>query len=168
MASSTVRTFADPDDFMTATVMRTAIAELTITGRGDFAAKTVRIDLPRLWVARHADNLPRISHTPRMPGRANIVFRAKPGPGVLMSGVVIEPTNLIRTADDHDGYQISAGWSSLNTMSLSVEDMASVAATMAGCDLPPPRDTLGVTATTRDGEAAAPTRGGRASCGNRP
>jgi AraC-like DNA-binding protein len=143
MPTSTVRTFTDPDDFMSATIMRTASAELTITGRGAFAAKTVRIDLPRLWVACHTDTLARTSHTVRRPGRANIVFRAGPGPGVLMSGVAMEPTNLIRTSEDHDGYQVTAGPSSLNTMSLSVEDIASFSM-MAECDLTPPRDTLGV------------------------
>jgi AraC-like DNA-binding protein len=145
MPSSTVRTFTDPDEFMTEAVMRTAIAELSITGPGDFAAKSIRIDLPRLWVARHTDNLPRVSHTVRRPGRANIIFRAKPGPSVLTSGVAMEPTNLIWTAEDHDAHQLSAGHSSLSTMSLSVEDMASVAATIVGCDLSPPRDTVGVT-----------------------
>src|SRR5262249_28306682 len=55
MPSSTVRRFTDPDDYMT--MARGAIAELTVTGRGDFAAKSARIDLPRLWVARYTDNL---------------------------------------------------------------------------------------------------------------
>jgi len=143
MPSSTVRRFTDPDDYMT--MARGAIAELTVTGRGDFAAKSARIDLPRLWVARYTDNLRRIVHVVRMPGRANIQFRSQPGPSVLMSGVVMESTNLLRTSEDHDAHQLSAGLASHNTLSLSVEDMASVATTMAGCDLSPPRDTVGVT-----------------------
>ena len=62
MPSSAVRTFSDPDDY--ATSMRATKAEVTVTGRGKFTAKLIRIDLHRLWMQRFSDNLPRVG-TPR-------------------------------------------------------------------------------------------------------
>ena len=62
MPSSAVRTFSDPDDY--ATSIRATKAEVTVTGRGKFTAKLIRIDLHRLWMQRFSDNLPRVG-TPR-------------------------------------------------------------------------------------------------------
>ena len=62
MPSSAVRTFSDPDDY--ATSMRATKAEVTVTGRGKFTAKLIRIDLHRVWMQRFSDNLPRVG-TPR-------------------------------------------------------------------------------------------------------
>jgi hypothetical protein len=45
LPSSVVRTFSDPDDYTAA--IRGAQAEVTVTGRGEFTAKLVRIDLHR-------------------------------------------------------------------------------------------------------------------------
>ena len=53
-------------------------------------------------------------------------------------------------------------------MSLPVEDMASVGAAIAGCDLTPPRDALTSPPHLRDGKAPAAARGGRATGGRRP
>jgi hypothetical protein len=49
MPSSAVRTFADPDAY--ASAIRATKAELTVTGRGQFAAKIIRTDLHRLMDA---------------------------------------------------------------------------------------------------------------------
>ena len=62
MPSSAVRTFSDPDDY--ATSIRATKAEVTVSGRGKFTAKLIRIDLHRLWMQRFSDNLPRVG-TPR-------------------------------------------------------------------------------------------------------
>ena len=57
MPSSAVRTFTDPDDY--AMTIRGGTVEFTLTGRGHFNAKLVRIDLFRnqcdrvlIWIAR--------------------------------------------------------------------------------------------------------------------
>ena len=62
MPSSAVRTFTDPDDY--AASIRATRAELTVTGRGQFTAQLVRIDLRRLWMQRFSDNLPRLRTRP--------------------------------------------------------------------------------------------------------
>ena len=77
VSSSAVWTFSDPDGY--AASIRATRAELTVTGRGRFAAKLIRIDLHRLWIQRFFDNLPRISHIAGWGGRAVFAFRTQPG-----------------------------------------------------------------------------------------
>jgi AraC-like DNA-binding protein len=143
MPSSAVRTFTDPDDY--AAAIRATRAELTVTGRGRFAAKLTRIDLHCLWMQRFSDNLPRIGHSAPVTARAIIAFRTEPGPNLLWSGVEMQPTGIMRHSEGKDSFQHSAGPACWGAMSLSVEDMASVGAATAGCDLTPPKDTLTLT-----------------------
>jgi hypothetical protein len=72
MPSSAIRTFTDPDDY--AAAIRATRAELTVMGRGDFAAKLIHIDLHLLWMQRFSDNLPQVSRTAVQTGRAVISF----------------------------------------------------------------------------------------------
>jgi hypothetical protein len=58
MPSSAVRTFSEADEY--AAAIRATRAELTVTGRGDFVAKLIRIDLHHLWMQRFSENVPRI------------------------------------------------------------------------------------------------------------
>jgi hypothetical protein len=48
MPSSAVHIFTDPGDY--AATIRASTHEMTVTGRGRFAAKLTRIDLHRLWM----------------------------------------------------------------------------------------------------------------------
>src|ERR1700738_5713084 len=108
MPSSAVLTFTDPDDY--AAAIRATRAELTVTGRGQFAAKLTRIDLHRLWMQRFSDNLPRVAHSAAQTGRAIISFRTEPGPSLLWSGVDMLPTNnIIRHSQGKDAFQHSSG-----------------------------------------------------------
>ena len=100
MPSSAVRTFTDPDDY--AVAIRATTAELTVTGRGQFAAKLIRIDLHRLWMQRFSDNLPRIFHSAMVPGRAIITFPTQSGPSLFWSGVEWQPTDITRHSDGED------------------------------------------------------------------
>jgi AraC-like DNA-binding protein len=140
MPSSAVRTFTDPDDY-TASI-RGAKAELTVTGRGEFTAKLIRIDLHRLWMHRFSDNLPRIAHAANMPGRSFVSFRTEPGPSLLAGGIEIHSTSVLRHSDADEYHQRSSGSASFGAMSLPVDDMVSVGAAMAGRDLTPPKDPL--------------------------
>jgi AraC-like DNA-binding protein len=144
MPSSTVRTFTDADDY--AAAIRNTKAELTVTGRGHFSAKLIRIDLHHLWMQRFSENLPRIVHSAMMPGRASITFRTQPGPSLLWSGVELQPTSITRHSEGESSHQLTSGSACFGAMSLPVEKMVSVGAVIAGCDLSPPRDQLLVTA----------------------
>ena len=140
MPSSAVRTFADPDDY--AAAIRASRAELTVTGRGHFTANHTRIDLHRLWMQRFSDNLPRIVHSAIFAGRAIISFRTQPGPNPVWGGVEFQMTNIINGGEV---FQRSSGPARYATMSLPVDEMVSVGAAIAGCDLAPPKDALTLT-----------------------
>ena len=141
MPSSQVRAFSDPDEY--AASIRRATVGLTVTGRGDFKAKLTRVDLHRLWMQRFSENLPRIVDIAEaVRGRAYIFFRIRPGPELLLAGVEIEPSGILRHGQADQSYQRSSGSASFGTMSLPSEDMATVGETMAGLDLTPPSDAL--------------------------
>ena len=97
MPDSAVLTFTDPDDY--AAAIRATRAEMTVTGRGQFAAKITRIDLHRLWMQRFSDNLPRVGHSAAVMGRAIISFRTHPGPSLLWGGAEMGPTNITRHSE---------------------------------------------------------------------
>jgi hypothetical protein len=75
MPSSAVRTFTDPDDY--AAAIRATGAEMTVTGRGQFTAKRILIDMHRLWMQRFSENLPRIFHSRRVRSAALAACLAK-------------------------------------------------------------------------------------------
>jgi AraC-like DNA-binding protein len=143
MPSSAVRIFSDPDDY--AAAFRTTRAECTITGRGRFTAKLIRIDFHRLWMHRYSDNLPRVAHSATINGRAIISFRTRPGPSQLSGGAEMHPTNIARLPEGVSSFLHSSGSASWGAMSLPMEDMDAFGVAMVGCDLTAPRDRLIVT-----------------------
>ena len=139
MPSSAVRTFTDPDDY--AAYIRNSTAEMTITGCGVFNAKLTRIDLHRLWMQRLSDNLPRIAHGADM-RRPSITFRTRPGPSLLWGGVEMRPTHIVRHAENESAFQHSSGLADWAAMSLPIEDMVSVGATIGDLDSTPPKNPM--------------------------
>jgi AraC-like DNA-binding protein len=133
MLSSAVRTFSDPDDF--AAAIRQSSVDLTITGRGRFAAKLIRIDLHRLWMQRLSDNLPRIARADIAGGRVIVGFQIQSGPGLTWNGMDLQPNLVVRTKGTGVAYHRSIGNTNFGAMSLSIEDMATAGATLAGRDL---------------------------------
>ena len=140
MPSSAVQTFTDPDDY--AAAIRATNAELTITGRGPFTAKLVRIDLHRLWMQRASDNLPRITHPTNIAGRAVVSFRTRPGPSLATDGLEMQPTNVVCHSVGQSYYRRSSGLAAYASMSLPVAVLVSLGAAIAGVDLTPPKDPL--------------------------
>jgi AraC-like DNA-binding protein len=136
MSSSSVRSFVDLDAY--AESIRATKVRLSITGRGDFAAKLVRVDLYRLWLQTFDDNLPRVAHAVNIKGRAIFAFRARSGPELLRNGRPMEVFELRRSADGQESYDRSAGQAVSAAMSLPIEDMVKIGSEMAGCDLSPP------------------------------
>lgn len=140
MPSSAVRTFSDPDNY--AAAIRATNSEMTVTGRGQFAAKLIRIDLHRLWMQRAFDSLPRITHPTSIPGRAPISFRTTPGPSLVAGGLEMLPTSIVRHSEGQSYYRRSFGLAAYASMSLPVAAMVSLGAAIAGVDLTPPKDPL--------------------------
>ncbi len=137
MSSSAVRTATDLDDYVTA--VRPAV-EITITGRGGFTASVTRIDLPRLWMQRGCERLPRVWHAGPSPERNIISFLTQAGPGTVMNGVEMRSTDIALHSPDHAYRHRSVGPLHWGAMSLPVADMAEIGAAVAGRDLMPPRD----------------------------
>jgi len=143
MPSSAVRAFSDPDEY--AASVRGPPVELTITGRGHFAANCISIDLPHLWMQRFSDSLPRVVHSANRSGRAIISFRTQPGPSLLRNGVEMHPSEILRWNVGESFFRQSLGPTATGYMSLSSEEIISAGAAIAGCDLTPPKDALTVT-----------------------
>src|SRR5260370_22030529 len=140
MPSSAVQTFTDPDAY--AAAIGGTKAELTVTERGRFNAKLIRIDLCRLRAQRYAENLPRIAHSANMTGRAMISFCTGPEPGLLAGGLEMCSSTIVQHSQAQSYFQQSSGSACFGTMSVPVEEMASVGAAITGRDLTPPRDAL--------------------------
>ena len=136
MPSSSVRTFTEPDEY--AAAIRQGTVQLTVTQCGIFKAKLTRIDLHRIWMQRFSDNLPRTGHVEGWGGRAIIVFRTQPGPSLSRNGVELDWTDIWRPGPGQSYYHHTSGPTSYGSVSLPIEEMASVGATVAGCDLAPP------------------------------
>ena len=142
MPSSTVQSFTEPGDY--AASIRAVTSEMIVTARGPFTAKLIRIDLHHLWMQRFFESLPRIGHSAAGKGRAFLTFHTQPGPNLLWDGVEKEPSTILRHSEGHDSFQRTSGLVSWGAMSLSVEEMAAIGATLSGRDLMPPRDALSV------------------------
>ena len=78
MPSSVVQTFSDADDYVAA--IRQGTVEVTVTGRGNFAAKLTKIDLHRLWMQRFSENLARIYHVAVSPASTSPYSQNLPPP----------------------------------------------------------------------------------------
>ena len=140
MSLSSVRCFADPDEYMA--FFRGSRVEFSITEPGHFAAKLIRIDLPRLWMQRYSETLPRIAHFENVAGRAAISFRTSPGQSFLNDGSEASPTTMRRLSDRQSGIQRSTGLVHFASMSLPVAEMEALGATYGGADFAPPREAL--------------------------
>jgi AraC-like DNA-binding protein len=114
-------------------------------GRGDFNAKPTRVELHRLWMQRFSEDLPRVVEAATKKERAYISFRVRPGPDLLQAGVEIEPSAVLRHGQTHEYYQRSSGSVSFGTMSLPVEDIASLGQGLAGVDLTTAREAMSIT-----------------------
>ena len=142
-SSSAVHTFSDPDDYAASLSSRGASVEVTVTKRGGFEAKHIRINLHLLWMQRCFNNLPQIAHMTAS-GRTAICFRTLPGPKLLRNGLEVGFSNIIRGDTDGEFFCQSDGSVGYGAMSLPTEELASAGAAIAGCDLTPPKNALSV------------------------
>jgi AraC-like DNA-binding protein len=143
MPSSTVRTFSDPDQY--AASIRQGTVDLTITERGQFNAKLLRIDLRHLWLQQLTLNLSQISQVDGWGGRSIMVFRTLPGPSLSWGAMALQPTDMLRLSPGQSFYQRSSGAASFAGMSLPLEEMVALGSMLGRCDPASPRDHLAVT-----------------------
>lgn len=140
MPVSSVRCFSDPDEYYSS--FRDFQYELTVTGRGDFAAEHLRVDLHHVRLQRYSSNLPWVAHTAIMKGRAIFALRATPGPSLVRGGEEMQTTNIERLADGQEIYTRASGAVEWGTVSLPVDALATIRTAAAGRDLKPPVDVV--------------------------
>jgi AraC-like DNA-binding protein len=94
---------------------------------------------------RFSDNLPRVGHSANMAGRSIFSFRTEPGPSLLAGGMEMQPTAIVRHSEGQNYHRRTSGFASYGSMSLPVEEMATVGEALAAFDLTPPRDAMLIT-----------------------
>jgi AraC-like DNA-binding protein len=118
--------------------------EHTIIGRGAFAATVTRIDLHRLGMQRSQVSHSSIGHGQQTVARAGILFSTS---GVIWKGAELAATDIGLVGHDQSYWYNMVGPARWGSMSLPVEDLASISVGIVGRDLSLPRNGLTVTAT---------------------
>jgi len=136
MPSSAVRTFTDPVEYFT------GIRNLQIVGiverRGEFRARSTRIDLHRVWMHRFDEDLPRIMKVTPSGTRALIVFATGADqPAIQVNGTEISQNQIAEIGLEWEWYLRSLAPSKWGTMSLAPEDLAAAGEAIIGRELVP-------------------------------
>jgi AraC-like DNA-binding protein len=141
--SSAIRVANDVDQY--AMSIRPSNVEHTIAGRGLFAAKVTRIDLHRLGLQRSDISHSTIGHGHQTAVRNGILFSEKPG--AIWKGVELAATDVGLVGYDRPLWYSMAGPSLWGSMSLTMQDLATLSVALAGRDLTAPGNRLTMTAT---------------------
>ena len=137
MPSSAVRTFTDPVEYFT------GIRNLQIAGlvqrRGEFRAKSTRIDLHRLWMHRFDEDLPRIMKVTPSGMRSVVIFATQADqPAMQVDGIEISQNQIATFGLDWEWYLRSSAACKWSTMSLAPRDLAAAGESIIGHELVPP------------------------------
>ena len=137
MPSSAVRTFNDPVEYFT------GIRNLQIVGivqrRGEFRARSTRIDLHRLWMYRFEEDLPRIMKVTPSGMRAVVLFASQTDqPPIQINGIEISQNQIVTFGLDWEWYFRSSAACEWSTMSLTPGDLAAASESIIGRELLPP------------------------------
>jgi AraC-like DNA-binding protein len=138
MPTSEIRSASDADEYRA--INRRSCVELTITTRGSFTARITRIDLPRLWMQRGSESLPRIRHAEPSPGRNIIAFLTGKDQTTIRNGAEFRADQLALLSPHHSHRYRSFGPIDWAGMSRSRADVTEISSAIAGHDLMPGRD----------------------------
>jgi AraC-like DNA-binding protein len=129
-----IRTFAFTDPYSYQSTLRGAEIEVLVRAKGDFRAELTQIDLPRLWIQRGRETLPRIIRGAVSAGRAAISFvTAANQPESHQCGIVVTPGDVIvNSGSMHNRTEAPCRWGS---MSLALDDLVAAGNAVAGRDL---------------------------------
>jgi AraC-like DNA-binding protein len=138
VVSSTQR-FSSPEEVEAAHVGATA--KIVATRAEPYEARLTRIEFGRLWIYSSSETSPRVRTVTQRTDRAFIKFLARPGPDLVVDGAMLPFGAIVRHRPGHEYYERSHGELQQAGMSLPIEDWATIASVMAGCDPAGPRDT---------------------------
>jgi AraC-like DNA-binding protein len=137
MARSGVAAFTDPQPYQAA--VRPAQVEILVTAKGDFRAELTRVELPRLWMQRGRESLPRVVHATVSVERPPIFFLVDADQAALHhSGMDVSFGEIVAVgagSTHHHRSWAPCHWASL---SLTREDLAAAGHALVGRDLSVP------------------------------
>jgi AraC-like DNA-binding protein len=137
MPSSAVRTFTDPEAYFAG--IRNLQIDGLVTHRGNFRAKSTRIDLHRLWMSRFDEKLPRIMRVTPSGSRCLALFASNPQqPAMLANGIEMSEGQIVMFGLRWPYYLRSSTATGWATMSLTPEDLATAGKAIIGRELTPP------------------------------
>ena len=137
MPSSAVRKFSDPVEHFT------GIRNLQIVGlieqRGEFRARSTRVDLHRLWMHRFDEDLPRIMKVRPSGRRAVVMFATRSDqPAMQVNGIEISQNEIVKFGLGWEWYFRSSAACEWSTMSLAPGDFVAAGESIIGRELLPP------------------------------
>jgi AraC-like DNA-binding protein len=131
--------FTDPQAFQAA--VRPAKVEVLAT-KGDFHAELTRVELPRLWVQRGRERLPRIIYSAVSAERPPIFFLTKADqPVIHHSGMNVCHGEIVAVGAGSTHHHRSWGPCHWATMSIRQDDLAAAGRALVGKDVITPRMT---------------------------
>jgi AraC-like DNA-binding protein len=134
--SSTAK-FTDPQAYQAA--VRPAQVEILVTAKGDFHAELTRIELPRLWMQRGRESLPRVAHSTVSAERPPVFFLASSDqPAMRHSGMDVSFGEIIAVSPRSTHHHRTVAPCQWATMSLPQEDLAATGHALVGRDLTAP------------------------------
>ena len=137
MLRSSTNTYTDPDAYTAA--IQPAHWKMLVSSRGTFQAELTQIKLPRLWLQRGRENLPRVTSSTVSTERPPIAFLTDPNQAALNhSGVDLPFGELMAVASGsthHHRTESACNWA---TLSITHDDLATTAHALTGRDLAAP------------------------------
>jgi len=134
MARGKISKFTDNEPYQAA--IRPSQVEILVTAKGNFQAELTRIELPRLWVQRGRENLPRIAHTAASTERPPIFFLADADqPAMRHSGMELSFGELVVVGSGSTYHHRTDAHCHWATLSVTRDDLAVTGHTLVGRDL---------------------------------
>ncbi len=137
MSASRVFDFSDPYPYQQS--IRAAQTEIVVTAGGRFHAELIQIDLPRLWLQRGRESLPRIFNTALSAERTPIGFLVGDQAAVRHDGVEVPCGDIVFNASASAFHRRTSAPTHWAAMSLTPGDLAAAGRAFAVEDLVTPR-----------------------------
>jgi AraC-like DNA-binding protein len=132
------RDFSEPEE-LAAAIYPSKVEMLPLCA-GRFSGRVTLVDLPRVWMRRLYDNLPRIANVAHPPGRAFISFMPhRSSPPVTINGIEVGPDAMMRHGHESSSHQRSSAPTHWANMSIALPDLEALGTGFAGCNVMPAR-----------------------------
>jgi AraC-like DNA-binding protein len=132
------RAFGEPEQL--AAAIYPSKVEMLPLRAGSFSGRVTLVDLPRIWLRRLYDNLPRIANVAHPPGRAFISFMPQGcAAPVSINGIEVGPDAVMRHGLESSSHQRSSAPTHWANISIALPDLEALGPGIAGCNVMPSR-----------------------------